>query len=268
MSKEEAIRKVNQFKAETGAGRWAHLQRGTLADGLIERINDPNLIAQRATPLCGPAALVRAIARNSPLQYATAVIDLFKNARAHIGSLTITPGSELLRDPPEGNTNQADWIMLASIRDSDNWFFSPSGIFGSSLAGITQPGTIEQWFRNAGYSSVIQKTYTVLKPIYMVLAAELAEANRLFNQGYYVLLIVDSDVLSRDTQDDLVSMYPDHWIVLNSPIRDGGIINYDAPIQFRAWSWGREINVPESASKPLPKRDFLHKYYGFIAARL
>ncbi len=267
MSKAAAIQKISEFKKQKGASKWKHINRGPLADGLTDRVNHPDNIAQRQTPLCGPASLVRALAKNKPLEYANAAIDLFNKGQARIGKLTIKPGSELLRDPVEGNTHPADWIMLASIRDSDNWFLSPSGIFGSGLAGVTRPSTIERWFKSAGFSKVVHKTHVVAKPIMSVLAAELAEANRLHNRGYYVLFIVDGDVLDAKTQDDLVSMYPDHWIVQKTAIKDGGLLAYDQPIRFTAWSWGQLINVPEKAEKPLKKREFLHKYYGFIAAR-
>jgi hypothetical protein len=267
MSKASALQLVTQFAARTARGRWSHIRRADLAAGLTVRINDPNRIAQRATPLCGPASLVRAVASSNPDAYARAAIELFENGRTRINNLAIQPGRELIGDPPEGNTDVADWILLASIRDSDNWFFSPSGIFGSNLAGITRPGTLESWLREAGYKSIVNKTYLVAKPIMMALAAELAEASRYFARGYKVMLFLDADVLSSDTQDDLISMHPDHWVALNSTVRDGGIVNYDAPIQMELWSWGRRVTVPVNAAKPLKKRQFLHKYYGYIAGK-
>lgn len=269
MSKAAALSKVNAFKSARGPSKWTHLVRTKVADGLIARINNPNLVAQRQTPNCGPATITRALAKDKPLAYAEVAISLFTTGKATIGKMKIAPGSELLRDKPEGNTDQADWIMLASIRDSDNWFLSTSGWFSSSLAGITLPSTIEKWFKQAGYTKIVHKTHVALKPIPTVLAVELNEADGLRKKGYWVLFLVDSDVLSTDTQDDIISMHPDHWIALAGPITDKGITAKDDPISFKAWSWGRTISVPENAAKkPLKKKEFLHKYYGFIAARM
>ena len=266
MSKQAAIGLVNQFASQSSQGVWPQIDRNALAAGLIARINDPNLINQMGTPLCGPASLVRAIDDNTPIIYAQAAIDLYTRGTARIGNLDVRPGSELKQSAPQGNTNPADWIMLASIRDSNNWFLSPAGLFGSNLAGMTLPQTMESWFSNAGYTQIINITYFAAKPIYSVLAMEMHRSSYLFSQGYKVVLFIDSDVLDPDCQGDLVSMYPDHWVALTSTITDGGIINYDAPISFKIYSWGRQMSVPVDPRRPLSKRDFIGKYYGFIAA--
>jgi len=266
MSKQTAIAFVNRFKSQTGPSVWPNVSRAALAEGLIQRINSPNTINQQGTPLCGPASFVRAIASDNPDGYAQAAIDVYTLGAAKIGSLDIRPGTELKQSAPQGGTDPADWIMLGSVRDANNWFFSPAGWFGISLAGITRAATMEQWFRDAGYTRIINITYYFLKPIPTVLAIEAHRASNYWVSGYKVVLLIDSNMLNSDCQDDLVSMYPDHWVALNSAIRDGGLINYDAPVSFSVYSWGRSVSVPVNPGKPLLKRDFLHKYYGFIAA--
>jgi hypothetical protein len=267
MSKQTAIALVNQFQSQPGGGQYPKINRAALADGLVARINDPNLIDQRGTPLCGPSSLVRAVALDNPDAYAQAAIDLFTRGSARIGNMNVRPGKELRESAPEGNTNPADWILIASIRDSDNWFFSTAGWFSSTIAGITRPGTMESWFRDAGYTDIINLTYLFAKPIPSVLAMELQRASRLFQSGYKVVLFIDADVLAANTQDDIFSMHPDHWVALTSTIVDGGIINYEAPVSFSIYTWGRTMSVPVDANRSLSKRAFLHKYYGFIAAR-
>ncbi|HLG17536.1 MAG TPA: hypothetical protein VJH03_24040 [Blastocatellia bacterium] len=266
MSKQSAIDLVNKFKSQGGPSAWPNVNRAALADGLIERINNPNMINQRGTPLCGPASFVRAVATDNPDGYAQAAIDLFTRGTTKLGSLDIRPGTELKQSSPQGNTNAADWVMLGSVRDSANWFLSLAGWLGGSFAGVTRAATMEQWFRDTGYTKIVNITYYALKPIPSVLAVEAHRASKYFSRGYKVVLLIDMDMLDADSQDDLVSMYPDHWVALNSTIRDGGITSYDAPVSFNVYSWGSPVSVPVRASKPLLKRDFLHKYYGFIAA--
>lgn len=265
MSKDSAIAKIQQFDSQGDAGVWPHVNRKDLVAGLIDRLNNPNNIFQAGTPLCGPSSFIRQVVIDNPDAYAQAAIDLYRRGQARIGSLDIKADNELRRSAIRGGTNPADWIMIASIRDSDNWFLSPAGWLPNT-AGITRPATMESWFRNAGYSQIVNITYLAAKPITSVLAAEAKRASRLFSKGYKVVLFIDSDMLDADSQDDAVSMYPDHWVALTSPISDAGIVNYQGPVSFTIYSWGRQMSVPVDSARPLSKRHFLHKYYGFIAA--
>jgi len=269
MSKQDAINLVNQFSSNNAMqGAWSRVDKTALANGLIERINDPNRIDQAATPFCGPTTIIRSLAMSNPVAYAQAAIDLYLRRSARVNNLVLTPGNELVGSAPPGRTNPADWIMLASLRDSQNWFLSPGGWFGTNLAGITIPSTIENWFRNTGYTQIVNDTSLSGGDIPIVKSMCAKEASNKFNQGYTVAMLVDSDVLDSSTQDDLFSMYPDHWIILNSTITNVGTSNYSLPVSFQAYTWGSIRSVPQLASKPLNQSDFLNKFYGYIAARL
>ena len=158
MSKETATTLVNQFVLNpTTPSQWPKIERIDLGTGLLARIEDPNRIDQAGTPLCGPSAMVRSLAISNPDAYAQAAIDLYSKANARIRALDVKPGNELKRAPVPANTNPADWIMLGSVRDTNNWFLSPAGWFQNNFAGVTLPMTIEKWFRSAGYTKVINK---------------------------------------------------------------------------------------------------------------
>jgi len=268
MSKDRAIGLLRKFAARNSPkGKWKYIGRDALANGLLKRINNPDSIAQKDTPLCGPAAFLRTVARHKPYTYANAGIELYEKGKTKIGGLEIKPGSELIGDRPEGKTQVADWIMLASLRDSDNWLFSPSGIFGSSVAGITRPATIASWFTAAGYSKVVNKASLQKHRSDYYYAKLLDEAEQLYDSGYKVLMLIDGDVLDRKTQDDAVSLFPDHWVALYSRIHDRGTTAYDQNIQLWVWTWARARPIPFQASKPLKKKHFLNKFYGFVAAK-
>ena len=64
----------------------------------------------------------------------------------------------------------------------------------------------------------------------------------------------------------MFSMYPDHWIVLASPIANAGTTNYSVNTSFKAFTWGNVRNVPQTGT--LIYERFLTKFYGFVAARL
>ncbi len=271
MSKETATTLVNQFMANPGLPTvWPHVDKLDFASGLLTRVNNPNQINQAGTPLCGPAALVRSIAQNDPDSYAQAGIDLWSKGTAKIGSLNVKPGSELKQAPVAVNTDPSDWVMLGSVRDTSNWFLSPAGWFGSNFAGITLPSTIEKWFKDAGYTKVINDTSLTGGDIPTVKSMCSKRASDLFSAGYYVALLVDSNVLKASNQNDVISMYPDHWVVLNSTIDNAGTVDYQKLCLFKIYTWGDgERQVPQTPpGNPLTFEKFLNKFYGFVAAKL
>lgn len=266
-NQQKAIKMANEFAGKVSGSKWPKIQRKALASGLIARVKDPMVINQQYTSLCGPASFTYSLAHDDPVAYVKAAIELYTKGSTKVRDLKIEPGSELKSAAPQGKTDPADWIMLASIRDSDNWFFSPAGWI-ESLAGMTLPHSVEKWMHNAGYTQIVNTTYLAMRPIYSALANDLNRASELFGKGYKVLILVDGDVLRSDTQADFFSAFPTHWIALNSKIKDGGVFAYDQPISFSCFSWGKKTTVPRDSTKPLKKRDFLNKFYGYVAARL
>src|SRR5262245_60090157 len=120
MTKATATALVNAFATASGAGVWPGLNRAALAAQLKVRIDKPDTVDQAGTPFCGPASFTRAVIIDMPDAYAQAAIDLFNTGEATIGSLKIKPGDTVRKSAPQHSTTQADWIMLASIRDSGN----------------------------------------------------------------------------------------------------------------------------------------------------
>jgi len=270
MSKDTAKALVNQFNYNQALpSQWPNINKLDLASGLLARIDNPNAINQSGTPFCGPASLVRSLATSNPDGYAQAAIDLYTRGTARIGNLTVTPGNNMKRASVPANTNVADWIMLGSVRDSSNWFLSAGGWFGSNLAGITIPSTIEKWFKDAGYTDVINDTSLGGGDIPVVKSMCAMRASQKFAAGYNVCMLIDGDLLDHDTQDDIFSLYPDHWVVLNSTITNAGTTNYSNLASFQVYTWGTgNRQVPETPpGNPLTHEKFLGKFYGFVAAK-
>jgi hypothetical protein len=55
----------------------------------------------------------------------------------------------------------ADWIILASIRDSENWLFDVESDKDQWASG-TSLGEIEDWFKEAGYTDVTKMKYSLM----------------------------------------------------------------------------------------------------------
>lgn len=263
---------VDQFAARNTVSAWAHIRRADVAAGLKVRIDDPDKIDQANTNLCGPADFVRDIAEDHPKDYAKAVIDLYEQGNATIGTFAIKPGSGLrahaLVTVAAGGINPADWVILASIRDTDNWFLDYQEE-NDGAAAITMPHSKVKWFKAAGYTEVIEET-NILKIKDLPNALK---ASRLFAQGYHVALFINADMLNASTMNN-ASTSPDHWVALTTPMtissvnvkHPGALVEDKASsVQFQVYSWGRRIAVPPSGR--LTDYHFLANYYGFIACR-
>jgi hypothetical protein len=269
-AQDDAKKLVDTFAASGAAPGWLGMNRATVAAGLKERIDDPDKIDQGSTSLCGPADFVRDIATDRPVEYAQAAIDLFKTGRGHIGRLQIKAGVFLRTHvvPATAGIHQADWIVLASIRDSDNWFFDYQSETDDAAA-ITMPHSKEKWLKQAGYSEVINDTNVAfIKDL-----ACATRASGLFSSGYKVALFINANMLYADKMNN-PSLTPDHWVALASPMRiksinlaRPGTLNEDPTsyVTFSCYSWGKRYPVP--ASGTLTDYRFCSNYYGFIACR-
>lgn len=267
---------INEFEARTKNGVWSGVTKADVVAGLRDRLNNPNHVSSRKLNLCGPAAFVRNLVMDDPVNYVKIVVGLFEDGRAYIGSKTVTPGKDLLKYTPptkvEADTthnlgeafNRADWIILASLRDSDNSFLDFQSV-NDSAAGITMPHTMVKWFKEMGYTDIKNETNILFRKD----LANAKEATRLYSNNYKVCLFISADMLSTKEQSNW-SATPDHWVVLASAIKFTGTgLESDpaAGVDFKVFTWGKVQNVPVDTTKPLSIADFLPNYYGYVACK-
>lgn len=247
---------------------WPGVRKDQVVSGLIDRLLDADLINQQRSPYCGPTAFWRSLLLDDPVAYVDAVLTLYQEGRAKVGDLVVKPGDATRLSPPKWGLDPVDWITLGGLRDSENSVFSAAGWFGDSAAGITIPCTLARWFRQAGYSEVKDHaavTQGLMSERELWAHAQMAGVHQ--QQGYRVALFVDSDVLSTATQEDSTSLFPDHWIVLESSV--GPAIPYyeTAPVRARVFTWGKTRPLAEDPTRPVTEAGFVTKYYGYVAAK-
>lgn len=269
-AKDDAKKLVDAFVSSDTAPVWLGISRSEVAAGLRERIDDPNKINQGETSLCGPADFVRQIVTDDPRAYAQAAIDLFRSGSGRIGTFSIKAGKDLRNHvvPATTKVHPADWILLASIRDTDNWWFDYQSESDDASA-ITMPHSKEKWLKQAGYTDVINDTNVmVTKDL-----DNAVRASSHFDRGYKVALFINSNMLYASKMNT-ASVTPDHWVALSSSIRiksinliSPGALNEDptSSVAFRCFSWGSIYTVP--ASGRLTDYRFRCNYYGFVAGR-
>jgi hypothetical protein len=153
------------------------------------------------------------------------------------------------------------------------------------VPGGATAGELAGWFEKAGYTDVINHSGNPLGN-YPGLWAN--EASQLFEKGYKVCLLINSNVLNPAAQDE-DSWKLDHFVGLVSPIKyinkyypeydgcnyegrarmcgklGGGYDAQDSTVSLRVYTWGGERDVPEWGT--LSVKSFMGNFYGFVAGK-
>jgi hypothetical protein len=260
---QQAEELVQEFAARPGGGVFNRIARSRVADGLLVRVYDPSAINQAASSLCGPAALLFDVATRDPVTYAQYVISLYETGIGHLRQITVKPGSDLKEYDPGQTVEASDWIALASLRDSENYFFDYQDS-SDAFAGITLPGELEDWFRKVGYAEVVNDARVIIDED----EENIQRADGYFQKGYRVCLFINSNMLEKSTEST-GSVTPDHWVVLTSPV-SWGVVPMGAEmvktISIHIYTWGKGRRLVPLAGF-LKLDDFLDNYYGFVAAK-
>ncbi len=260
---QKAIDKLEKLESVIWNTVWK-VDKFPIFDGVARRIVDPGQIQQGSAGLCGPASALYDYAKRDPEGYATFVADLYERGKGKFGTLLVKP-SELLTNAeiPLG-VPAADWIPMASLRNSENDAFEYISD-KNQFQGITLPREMKAWFKALGYRDVKEKAHLVKLGRSTLALAE--EASRLFDEGYRVALFVNADgARSEAIRVKRGSLIPNHWVVLTSTM----FLSTDQ-VFFDVFSWGEgKYKVPQptrGGNPPLNLETFLDNFYGFVAAR-
>ena len=280
---------INRLLNETAPPAFQSIPKIDIVNGIRDALAHTynNIANQRDSSLCGPASFFVSILRQRPWLYAKAVTELYSYGITKIGNLVIIP-SDATRNfrpkPPTPLTNPirgTDWVLLASLRDSENTNFrydSPS----DKIAGITMPANMIKWFKQAGATNIAHD-YGIVFPRDF---SNLAKANDYYSNGFSVCLFINMTMIA----NVITFPSPNHWILLTSTITSGG--NYLTPaiakqlendrimadmsageqdsdfeydLNFDVYTWGNEYrSVTHTKSDT---KDIMNFYYGFVAAK-
>lgn len=243
---------IDDFERRIGPGAFTSLARSDIARGLRARVDNPSVIQQGPTQFCGPGSFIFSIASDDPVRYVRFAIELFEQGQANLGNLHVAPDDEVLHSsPPSRQIEPVDWMVLGSIRDSANWFFDiETG--DSIIRNGTNPHEVAEWFREAGYTRVVDEANTVFSKDF----TNADQASRYFQQGYKVVLYLRMGAFS-PTQSGT------HFVVLTSPIQ---FLANNVELDIFTWGEGH-FHLPQ-AGQTLTLQRFLDNYLGYIAAKL
>jgi len=247
------------------SSRAWRLDRSAVVDRLHELVAEPSRVRQGRLNLCGPAVLFMVWLEHDPVAAVTYAAGLFEDGRASIGLLAVTPSAGL-RYRGYGRTErglrcpQADWMMMAALRDSSNRVlrYSRQGGLTEAAAAITMPGTLRRWLGATGLFAQTRDETT------LVLRKGIGHARQLVPSLDRELALLVALEMFRNpptfvgrAHDRIVSLVPNHWVLLRSPIVPAG----PGQVTFRFWSWGAEHSVV------MDRTTFTRGYHGCLDAQ-
>jgi hypothetical protein len=252
----------------TSQGEFSQLHRATIAAELAERVMDPTKINQGNVDVCVPAALAYDIAKTRPEDYVKAVTELFDNGQTTLGKWKLTPNEDLKRYalPKDAEIGEADWIIMASVRDSENWFFDYSSV---KAAGGTTNREYKDMLSKAGFTDIQDDNNDSVHED----ADNLKKADELYSKNYQVALRIDAAALRSSLS---FAGKSNHRVVLASNIRTT-FSALSSPVSMDVFTWGGKETLPhpglladdERSCRvvPMTLEQFLNYYYGYTAAK-
>lgn len=214
--------------------------RTSLVQDVISRKSTPSLISQPG-PLCGIAAPCYIWAKHKKDEYAESVLELHAKGWVKVNDYKISPDNHLFSlktsKIPSGKSS-ADWVLLASIRDSESWFIDYGDSDNEGVAGITTSGTVEKILKKMCNFSIVEdetllgllNKVPVIRWTQNGVKERIEKIDKYYNDNKEILLMIDSDLI-----DDDYSIDPDyHWVVYT-----GNLVQTDDKAKFSVYSWGR-----------------------------
>jgi hypothetical protein len=246
--------RLTRFATSPQSGVWNHLDKQQIISDIRDRINDPYQIQQGEQPFCGPAAVVFELIRKQPERYIDICQNLYEHGSFDGYTKRIVATGRLCRSYGNLRMAQADWMLLATLRDCANMFVpihpkAPTLI--RNIGGITKPWEISGWVRELlGYS--VAKSYPT--PLGNEFRA-LQEADHIINTGGVAFGLINSQGLLGHNSliaSRLHRLYPSHWVTIvgNISIEPPAQItkNKNGRVTFDIYSWGRKIHVKTDAA--------------------
>jgi hypothetical protein len=242
----------------------------------------PNLINQSTTSLCGYACFSHVIAEHYKEEYKNLVKDLFFYGEAFYGKskYLIKPHSTIFADIYDINPNdidnyptqskkskfpnlypplpmaQADYILLSSLRNSENAFFSYDGVDDGELvdgsSSMTLPSEIVKLLhRMTSISLKNIKDNTTFNPFADTFKL-FEEMQSDFNDGNICFMLINMNFIYQAKTSLNTSLYPEHWIIYQGNESTNASGNY----VFDVFTWGELKRTIQISKENIQKHFF------------
>jgi hypothetical protein len=253
---------------------FQYLNEGTIANDMNKRIQNPFLVSQESTGLCGMACISKVLIEKDPSGYRDLVSRLFWFGDANYKGVYITAKNSVSPNVlnymvplspswPEYNGKQmaqADFILMCSLKNTQNNFdpYLPGRDFVSQSTGITFPGSMTSYMTSLLQLQYVRddtNLYYSINYSDLVSIDNAATANIPGIHPRTIFLFVDAAMLGNSPP--LLFSTPNHWI----QFLPGTLVidTVNNRVKFDAYSWGGTEHINVSIT------DFNRYYYGSVS---
>jgi len=259
---QQAQSALAEFEKSTFPSLWPGLDKTQIIAEMRSRIDNPFNVNQGSQPLCGPAAILFELVRKNPLYYVQICRNLFQIGGFHSQSHKwIAPSSRLLETTGKFQMPQADWMVLSTLRESENLIFpvepnAPKII--RNISGMTKPWEMVGWAREIlGYSNVKYNHAYIFGDI-----SALRRSTDAINNGGVAFALINAEGML--TNKPPIVPFPNHWVVLlgNIMVQEANFSNgVRGQISFDVYTWAKQMRVD------LVQRNFEDYFWGAVIAK-
>jgi hypothetical protein len=236
---------LRDFEASGAPGAWSNVDKASLIEDMRATLADPVAqVDQNSSQFCGPTSIVFELVSRMPRRYVRLCRSLYETGTFEGRSHTVS-ASDGLRGASLGQgMSVADWMLIATMRESENALFGvdpdADGALGG-LQGMTTPWEIDGWT-----SEILLKDTTAISTTFVWGEMDaIRYAQEVFDAGGVAFVMIH-DVLLTDDDDSTVPPWPTHWVVFR-----GGLSVDDSAgrIDFDVYTWGSVRHVSKSTDR-------------------
>lgn len=238
---EQAQAALTDFEQSNKVGVWSYLDKQTIINEMRSRISDPFQVNQGGQPFCGPASILFELVRKQPLRYVQICQNLFETGSFVAQNRTIKASDKLRNSQGKLYLSQADWMVLATWRESENLIFpvepdAPEII--RNLGGMTKSWEMKGWVKEVLAYREFNYIHTYLYGEFEALQA----AAQIIADGGVAFALITAEGLLGNQKPFLP--YPNHWITILGNISLPAATSGKAGnITFDLYSWGKKMHV-------------------------
>jgi hypothetical protein len=227
---------ITTFEQDRTPGAWDFLDKTTIIAEIRDRVQNPFLINQGGQPFCGPASVLFELVRKQPLRYVQICQSLYTVGGFQAATQWIA-APDALRHNSRGELHmgQADWMVLATLRQSENLLFpvepnAPELI--RNIAGMTKSWEMKGWIREIlGYRNADYYHAYLLNDI-----TALTAAADTIGAGGVAFALITAEGMLQATPPPIP--FPSHWIVLLGNIKIQG-----DRVSFDIYTWSKKLHL-------------------------
>jgi hypothetical protein len=234
---------MQAFEASGAPGVWPQIAKADLVADMRATLADPiQQVDQNVSQFCGPTSIVFELIRRMPRRYVRLCRSLYETGGFQSRSHGVT-ASEGLRAATVGQSmSPADWMLIATMRESENAIFGVDPNASGTTAGLQ--GLTTHWEMEGWTSEILLEQNTAISTTFIWGEMDaIRYAEQVYAAGGVAFMMIH-DVLLTSDDDSFVPPWPTHWVVYQ-----GGLFESGGRIDFDVYTWGSVRHISKSADR-------------------